>query len=160
MLGVGLAAASLTAYRDFVLGVKSTLFADPGVVIAVLVRLGVPPAGSSPVVMPTCLLGLAREGRRIDFRPAKVGSLEEKPVFGVLAESKFVDGARVKLLLGGESIVLAIGSEGRGRIDLMLSDRGSLEKGAVKGGAGVSVVSDRTASKAFFNDLTLFDRSS
>src|SRR5947207_7132287 len=85
LLGLGVAAASLTAYRDLVLGVKSTLFAEPEPAAVASSCFGVAPAW--PSVKTELDFGLEpRDGRRMDFRPLKVGSLEARaPVLGVAA---------------------------------------------------------------------------
>ena len=63
---------------------KSTFFTDSELVRAVLARFGVPKAWSR-VNAGVDLLERARDERRIDLRPAKVGSLEANPpVFGAV----------------------------------------------------------------------------
>jgi hypothetical protein len=71
----------------------------------------------------------------------------------------------VRVWLGWGGIVVGSGNGGSGRIDFVLSDCGSLEAGAGETAFGVGegeacADSARTASKALFSDLTLFDRGS
>jgi hypothetical protein len=148
-----------------VLGVKSTFFADPEPVSVVLVRFGVLTA-CSRVNVEVDLLEGARDERRIDLRPAKVGSLEASPpIFGVTVRRSLIDDERVRVSLGWGCTALEVGSGGNGRIEFVLSDRGSFEAGMVETAADVVVTkacadSERTASKTLFSDLTLSDRES
>lgn len=145
------------------LGVKSTFFADKEPATVIQARFGVSPPRSSVNVDVVLVIG-ARDGRRIDFRPEKVGSLEARPpVFSAAAGIVLTDDEWVRVWLVWGRIVAGSGRGGSGRIDFVLSDRRSLDFGAIEDTAGVGEVtactnSTRTASKAAFSDLTLFDR--
>lgn len=124
LAGLGLSTASLTAYRDLTEGVKSTFFAE-SVVLALLGRLGVLARLELSCDCSSC----GREGRRIDLRPAKVGSLEPM-LFVLVAEAgAFVDCDRCseKTLLLELNSNCAVGSGGRGLPSMALSDRGIFE---------------------------------
>ena len=144
---------------------KSTFFTDSEPVRVVLARFGVPKAWSR-VSVDVDLLERARDERRIDLRPAKVGSLEANPpVFGAAVRRSLIDDERVRVSLGWGRTALEVGSGGNGRIEFVLSDRGSFEAGMVEAAAGVAAAkacadSERTASKTLFSDLTLLDRGS
>ena len=79
---------------------KSTFFADSEPVSVVLVRFGLLTA-CSRVNVEVGLLEEARDERRIDLRPAKVGSLEASPpVFGGPVRRSSIDDERVRVSLG------------------------------------------------------------
>jgi hypothetical protein len=86
LAGLGLPAASFTAYRDLTLGVKSTFLPDPLTGVAVLGRLGVPDLcsndGSASAFRPE---------RKIDFSPENFGSFDTNPWPWAKAESSVVD---------------------------------------------------------------------
>lgn len=127
MAGLGLSAASLTAYLDLTLGVKSTFLAE-SVAFAVLYRFGVTTRSGFAGVCSPC----GREGRKIDLRPANVGSLEAKLWFLAGGARVFVDSDRFRenpILLELDAICAA-GNGGRGLFNMVFSDRGIFEADA------------------------------
>lgn len=144
------------------LGVKSTFLVDSDSGrAAALLLLGVPPAVVSLVGEFIVLLGVFRPCRSMDFRPWNVGSREVKlGLLGLetmegIAGRGFEGETAVGDVVGGAKAL--VGRGGRGRIDLVLSDR---TRPICFGGetAARSSSDDDACSTAVFSDLTLFDR--
>ena len=115
--GLGLRAASLTAYRDLTLGVKSTFFGDSTAACAVFGLSWL----SNFFTAVAFLLDEGRDDRRIDFSPAKVGNFEAKLPDLVVGANVLVDCGRCGEK-GFDSECFGIGGSGRG--DFVQSLRG------------------------------------
>ncbi len=140
---------------------KSTFLAEPDSEGAAVLGLsGILPAEVSFVGDSMVLPIPRRVGRKIDFKPWKVGNLELKlglvglETIDGIAGSGFEAGM-LEDLAGLESAL--VGSGGRGRMDFVLSDRTKPTcLGGEDDGSGPS--DDEAIISAASNDLTLFER--